>query len=74
MALIEAAIGSVIGKVLGKATEWIPSKPEARRNSLTAYKKERDELLKKQDNAKNHARMSYLNQRISMLEKAGINA
>ena len=68
-----AAAGGALGKVLGKAAEWIPSKDEARRNSLTAYKKERDELLKQKQNDKNTARMAYLNQRIGMLEKAAIN-
>ena len=73
MAWWALAAGSALGKVLGKAAEWIPSKAEARRNSLIAYKKERDELLKQKQNDKNTARMSYLNQRIGMLEKASIS-
>ena len=71
--ILAPIIGSAVGKVLGKVAEWVPSKAEARRNSLIAYKKERDGLLKQKQDDKNTARMSYLNQRIGMLEKAAIS-
>ena len=74
MSIVAAIAGSVVAKIAGKVADWIPTKDEARRNSLTAYKKERDELLKKKQTASNTARMSYLNGRIGMLEKAAINA
>jgi len=71
--MIEAIIGSALGKVLGKAAEWVPSKAEARRNSLIVYKKERDELLKKKETPAVRARMAYLMERIGVLEKAAGN-
>ena len=74
MPFIEAAIGGAIGKVLGKAAEWVPSKAEARRNSLIAYRKERDELLKKKETPANNTRMAYLLTRIGMLEKAATSS
>src|SRR3990167_9599272 len=73
MSIVQALIAGFAGKVLGKVAEWVPSKAEARRNSLVAYKKERDELLKKPDNEKNNARMSYLAERIRVLEQAASN-
>lgn len=73
MAWWAMAAGGALGKVLGKVAEWVPSKDEARRNSLAAYRKERDVLLKQKQTDKNTARMAYLNQRIGLLEKASTN-
>lgn len=74
MAWWAAAAGGALGKVLGKAAEWVPSKAEARRNSLKAYKKERDEILKQKQSDRNTARLHYILERISVLESAAVQS
>ena len=68
-------IANALGKGVGNIIEHVlPPPPEARRNTLDALKKERDDLLKKPDSAKSHARLKYIMARIGVLESRAINS
>ena len=73
--LLAPIVGGILGKGLGNVVEHLlPPPAEKRRNDLKRLKKEKDELLKKEDNPRNRFRINYLMERISVLEDKAVNS
>lgn len=68
MAPVGAAIGKVVGSVLEKATQWIPSRDQHNRTKIEKFRKERDEIIQAGIPDNRRVRLEYVLAELSRAE------
>ena len=67
------AVGGAIGKVLGKAADWVPDKKEYLRNKISQTKRKLYELQSKPPSVGNSMSYESLSQQLRLLEEKARN-